>query len=336
MVVGHSGCPKWLHDFIYAFHMPLFFICSGYFYKPITTTGELFTFWTKRIKGLYLPYIKWSIPFLLLHNIFYRLNIYSDSYGHMGYTSIFYSFKDILMRLKGIFLSMEGHEQLLGGFWFLRVLLFASIGYSVIDFMLQSWKNNVLKNIVVFSGLLALTIFSWYTSFAIWVFDSIFLIFYGCLFFMVGYLYKSYGLVNCLDKCWITLMCFVVVCIGAALIPTEMILVTVREAIPYMIIASAGSLLMFNIARYINRIAISETFIYVGRHTMLILALHFLSFKIVNLIKVYFYHLPPKMLSCFPVIDIHNKWFWILYVSVGVIMPLLIGYLYNILKKRLG
>ncbi len=25
MVVGHSGCPTYLHDFVYMFHMPCFF-----------------------------------------------------------------------------------------------------------------------------------------------------------------------------------------------------------------------------------------------------------------------------------------------------------------------
>lgn len=335
MVVGHSGCPKWLHDFIYAFHMPLFFICSGYFYKPITTIEGLFTFWKKRFKGLYFPYIKWSILFLLLHNVFYRLNIYSDTYGYLGSTSTLYTFYDILIRLKDILLCMESHEELLGGFWFLRVLLFASIGYSIIDFILSRWNNVNLKNTLVFSALLPLTFVAWYTSMHIWVFGSIFLIFYGCLFFMIGYMYKSYGLEKCLDNYKITLMCFVWVCIGAALIPTEMIIVPARRIIPYMIVASAGSLLVFNIARHINKKLLSETFVYVGRHTMLILALHFLSFKIVNLIKVYFYHLPPKMLSCFPVIEEYNKWFWILYVSAGVFIPLSIGYLCNVLKKKL-
>ena len=34
MVVGHAGCDGISRDFIYAFHMPAFFIISGYLYKP--------------------------------------------------------------------------------------------------------------------------------------------------------------------------------------------------------------------------------------------------------------------------------------------------------------
>lgn len=33
MVVGHSGCPMVMHDFIYLFHMGLFFFVSGRFLK---------------------------------------------------------------------------------------------------------------------------------------------------------------------------------------------------------------------------------------------------------------------------------------------------------------
>lgn len=31
MVLGHSGCPDYLHNFIYCFHMVLFYYLSGFF-----------------------------------------------------------------------------------------------------------------------------------------------------------------------------------------------------------------------------------------------------------------------------------------------------------------
>lgn len=31
VVIGHSGCPAYIHDFIYMFHMGLFFFASGKF-----------------------------------------------------------------------------------------------------------------------------------------------------------------------------------------------------------------------------------------------------------------------------------------------------------------
>lgn len=32
MVIGHASSP--FHDFIYLFHMPLFFMISGFFFNP--------------------------------------------------------------------------------------------------------------------------------------------------------------------------------------------------------------------------------------------------------------------------------------------------------------
>ena len=35
MVVGHfNGLPLWFEKWIFSFHMPLFFILSGYLFKP--------------------------------------------------------------------------------------------------------------------------------------------------------------------------------------------------------------------------------------------------------------------------------------------------------------
>lgn len=33
VVIGHSGCPEYLRNFIYLFHMPVFYTFSGYFFN---------------------------------------------------------------------------------------------------------------------------------------------------------------------------------------------------------------------------------------------------------------------------------------------------------------
>lgn len=73
MVVGHKGCPDILARFIYLFHMPLFFFCSGYFFLPPQSNETFKKNIIKRIYGIYIPYVKWSIAFLLLHNFFYKI-----------------------------------------------------------------------------------------------------------------------------------------------------------------------------------------------------------------------------------------------------------------------
>ena len=59
MVVGHSGCPYYLRNFIYLFHMGLFYYASGHFFKAKGVEGFL-PFFKKKIKGLYWPFVKWG------------------------------------------------------------------------------------------------------------------------------------------------------------------------------------------------------------------------------------------------------------------------------------
>ena len=55
VLIGHISQNKNLHYFIYSFHMPLFFIISGYLYS------EKEQYVRKKAKSILLPYLFWSI-----------------------------------------------------------------------------------------------------------------------------------------------------------------------------------------------------------------------------------------------------------------------------------
>lgn len=54
MAVGHSGCPVFLHDFIYMFHMPLFFIMAGWCFKE-TYLKSIPKYVFKKLRGAICP-----------------------------------------------------------------------------------------------------------------------------------------------------------------------------------------------------------------------------------------------------------------------------------------
>jgi fucose 4-O-acetylase-like acetyltransferase len=64
MVIGHAEAPDLLTRIIYTFHMPLFFITAGYFFSA-RNADEPWKFCARRFKGLYIPFLKWSLFFLL-------------------------------------------------------------------------------------------------------------------------------------------------------------------------------------------------------------------------------------------------------------------------------
>lgn len=53
MVIGHSGVAHWMGSFINMFHMPLFFLCSGYCFKDKYLNTPK-TFALRRIKGIWV------------------------------------------------------------------------------------------------------------------------------------------------------------------------------------------------------------------------------------------------------------------------------------------
>ncbi len=66
MIIAHTFGPNSiLWDYIYAFHMPLFFIVSGYFYK----TKPFFELSKKNINKLLIPYIVLCIIVIILNQI---------------------------------------------------------------------------------------------------------------------------------------------------------------------------------------------------------------------------------------------------------------------------
>lgn len=115
MVIGHSGCTAYLHDFIYMFHMPCFFFISGWLLNDRYIT-DLKTGLIQKTKGSYYPFVKWTLIFLLFHNVFASMHIYENSY----------SWQTFMERIVRAF-TMTGSEQLLGGFWFLISLFWASM-----------------------------------------------------------------------------------------------------------------------------------------------------------------------------------------------------------------
>jgi len=142
VVIQHASGPVALHNYMCTIDVPVFFFCSGLFLKPAGDFKQLSSFWWKRVKGLYFKWLKWSIPFIFLHNLFFHLNIYNSLYGYDGTVSTLYTWKDILERLYLAFTSMSPNEELLGGLWFLKSLLIASVIVSSFVFLFKQTRTS--------------------------------------------------------------------------------------------------------------------------------------------------------------------------------------------------
>lgn len=314
MVIGHSGCPKLLSDVIYQFHMPLFFIMSGMCLSE-RHIEDIPNFIKRKLTGIWWPYVKYGLIFLALHNVFFRLNIYSSVYGYLDGVSSLYTAQDYIWNFTKV-IRMTGSEQLLGGFWFLHALFWASI-ISVIALKVIKRKWIVLCLMTAITILMSIIKFE---VPIVWISSTTFL---AATFFMIGYCLRSIKVSNLIYPVAIG-----AVILGIAYGTGSMHISDTKLIFPYVIVATTATMAIhkFSFSIVEKYKDCSKKLVYVGDNTLPILIWHFISFKIVSLIIIAIYGLPMVMLSKFPVIDgCSVKGWWVLYAAVGLIIPLLVS-----------
>lgn len=128
VVMAHAGSPMYLSRLSYMIGVSLFFVASGYCFSTSYLTQEG-RFVARRFKNVYLPFLKWSILLLLLHNLWFYTGILSERYGNAsGGVTHPLGLHGSLQAAWSIMFSMSGYDAFLGGaFWFFRSFLVASL-----------------------------------------------------------------------------------------------------------------------------------------------------------------------------------------------------------------
>lgn len=326
MVIGHSGSPSWLGRFLYMYHMPLFFLCSGYFFKEITEQKALNTFFLKRIKGLYFPYLKWSVLFLLLHNLFCRINIYnalSNIYPYNAYDFLTHFLRTLLM---------TDYEILLRPFWFLKALLLASMLIAILSY-LKNRYCTILRTEVLLALMLILTFLFRLANVHLPIIGDPSVITQSASYFLSGILFRKYEPTLHFNYI-LVMMTFFITALGSLIVKgsVDMRFVLPHFILPYYIFSLSGIIFTFCLSMELNRRAkttIKKVLYYIGNHTMIILTLHLLALRLGSLLKIWIYNLPIEELSMHTKIPEHNEVFWIVYTVIGVSIPLLLQLLYE-------
>lgn len=332
MVFGHVGCAlPYARDIIYAFHMPLFLILSGMCFKDEYILNG-FNFVKRKIIGVYWPYLKWSLLFLLLHNVFYHMHLYDACYGLAGVGSSLYTMNDFLSHGIHIVTLMYGHEQLLGTFWFMRELFLGSLLFYL---LLRITRQRALFTIGI------LLVLSVGMKIALPHLSIAYSTPYSAAFISLGYaINKAMTKIHEGALQWKTLydilLCIVggiVLVIGALFIinPEGMLYQSEYTMMPYLLTALTGSYLCIRFSLWAaNRMpdnAWRRFLVFIGDHTFEVMTLHFLSFKLISLAIIAIYSLPIEQLAEFPVIlSYAQQGWWIAYLFIGISIP--IGYAY--------
>lgn len=311
MVAGHTGVPKWLGQFIYLFHMPFFFLASGYLFreKNLDNTGKYIK---KKFKGLWYPFVFWSIVYLLLHNLFTFFNFYGHSYSLKETGSL-------LVR----YVLTAGTEQLLGGFWFLTSLLFATI----VGFLYYKWigfsTKAIVWGIVIALALAELVCYLGIFKETIHINSRDFT---AVAYFLTGTLTARID-EDIMKKYRFPIISTAIVFLAlqTTFMPVTISSLTVSTVIPFYITSSCAGIALIQLCYLAPETSFFRAIAKIGTRTIDVLIFHFLIFKLVSLAYVHINGLPLKRLNEFPTVETDSSWLWVVYTVFAVIVSYYIG-----------
>lgn len=338
MVIAHAEAPGWLCRYIFEFHMPLFFITAGYFFSLKYLNDEA-TFIKKRVKGLYWPFVKWSIFFLVIHNLMFDIGILNEVYGNeAGGVTHPYSCHQIQQNLWNIVTAMGGYDQFLcGAFWFFRGLFVASILYLIIyKVVLKIVPQRAESSVPYLICIIMLLLCGWKTYEGLKVVTLVqggYRDMMGCFFFGCGFIFRRFVvqyqtlMSRYYTSLWSSLLFGIIVWLFSTYLTANMNWrSTYTQFLSLPVPALLGFFMIYNVSRWIDgHEGIVKRFLtYTGDHTLNIFIFHIISYKVVSLIKIWYYHLDIRQIGCHMVIHDYSQqdYFWILYTIAGVGIPL--------------
>ena len=329
MVIGHAEAPELVTNFIYTFHMPLFFIAAGYFFSR-KYLSDPWTFISKRVKGLYFPFLKWSFFFLILHNVWFHFGILNEQFGNWtGGVTHPYTLKAAITRAVLIITGMNGYDEFMAGaFWFFRGLLVASIAFLLLYKLVDS-RTHLSPTLCVGLICVAMVAFTWLhieIGFKIKTIpNGAWRETWGIFFFGIGVLFRTYE--TKIRQHWgLTLLLAAFLCFAATQHYSGMNNGgKMADLWTLPLTGIAGFLMVHHIASVIDRhdTRLRRWLVFIGDNTLYIFIFHILAFKPVSWLKIQWYDLDPAQIGCHMVIhDHHDDLFWILYGIAGVALPL--------------
>ncbi|WP_158589727.1 acyltransferase family protein [Flavobacterium sp. 120] len=315
VVIGHTSTHLGIEKVIYQFHMPLFFILSGFFYQDNYIKAPL-VFLLVSLKRLYAPFVINGLRLFFIGLLMTYLILGSTGFSFLG------GLKYILLIILGLNSPQFGG----GAFWFLRALFMVRFLYLFIILFSNKIENTSLKNCIVFMSVFIFLIIGYKTQFPYSISSS----FIALFFYYMGNLYaKNQKYINLNGFLLIPAIAFV---IGSSYINTVDLAYNTYTYFSLFILSSiCGTYVILFVSEKIKQNYILE---YIGQKSLSIMIFHFLSFVTINLVIVLLFDLPIERILDYPTIK-EYRWWWLLYSAVGVIAPLFIEKIIVSLEKKL-
>lgn len=171
MILGHTNIPVLASDFIFVWHMPLFFIVSGYFYKPYPIIYYL----KKNARQLLLPYV---LTCIVIIGLTYTKDVI------LGENNVINKILAALLG-NGTKNNVAFKEYEIGAIWFLLALFWCRIAFNIIC---QKFSQRRISFVLV----LFISICATFCGTLIFIPTDLLQGLQAMLFFGVGYIFRLY------------------------------------------------------------------------------------------------------------------------------------------------
>lgn len=254
MVFGHSGVSEFMHNWIYSFHMPFFFVLSGYFF--VERKYSFIELINKKIRTIILPYIFFTV--------FIEIVRFLCCYTQIKVPppeSVF----DIIFWGKDI-----------GATWFLYVLFVTEIVFYLIRI---AFRNNLLLVVLLISvSFMSYWFYHNNTHFPYKLeVCGMTLLYYG-IGLQLARMNDKYGLIkNYIHRYWEAIVFFLLIILDLVLAnvvkpPLNIRINRLGIYLPSLLLIISGTLLVIQMAFVLEKIGIINRFFkYIGEYSIVLI-----------------------------------------------------------------
>lgn len=305
VVWAHAGGPG--SSLIYQFHMPLFFLISGYLFNSRNTIKE---FVIRKIESLYLPFVIWNLTVILLRTL---RNLFA-SRPTVSYT--------VKAAIKAVLL-LDKDNQLLGATWFLGALFFMSVLYKLVETVMGDRKYKRLLITLLFT---LLAVFGFAVNLSYFLSRTLIL----GMFFAFGYVVKEQKeTFRKLDNPITAAVCFVLFMFIAMNNTASMGHNEYSNPILFVVGACMASYSTIWLSAQIGRLStptrqkLQDGLSLLGRRSLDIVIWQFVFFRPVIAAQLLLSGQPLSALpDYYPILSAEHGW-WLAYLVAGTALPLL-------------
>ncbi len=258
VVIGHISQNKIISNFIYSFHMPLFFILSGFLYKP----KEKYV--RKKAKTILIPYIVFAI-ISYIYWFFIERNMREQDVNPIN-------------AFLNIFICQAGDENYVFNvvLWFLPCLFIVEIVFNLLYNKVN--KNKYMMPIIIFLMTIIGYLYSKLSLIRLPFTIDISLTAIG--FYYIGFCFNKYKdkvlisklISNKKIKIAILIISFIIVAVISQFVGgIDMNKIKYNSYISTYIIAIIGSILIILLSQIINKNKVLQ---WLGKNSLIIMCIH--------------------------------------------------------------